>query len=144
VDCDVVTAEAVKNSYLGIKIETNNYSLLWLANEHNKIMANVLKPGSLKNYFTTLTYIKNYLRRTYPAIDIFLRQRKYEFITGLEHYIRTTPIKANDPCTNNGTMKHLERLRKMVTWAVKNEWMEKDPFANFKLSIKKTERQYLG
>lgn len=79
----------------------------------------------------------------YPAKDIYLRQLKYEFITGFEHYIRTTPIKANDPCTNNGTMKHLERLRKMVTWAAKNEWIDRDPFSNFKLNFKKTEREHL-
>ena len=143
IEGDVVTAEAVKNSYLGIKKELNNYSLLWLAREHNKIMADVLKPGSLKNYFTTLAYLKNYLGKTYPAKDILLRQLKYEFITGFEHYIRTTPLKSNDPCTNNGTMKHLERLRKMVSWAAKNEWIDRDPFINFKLSFKKTEREHL-
>lgn len=143
IEGDVVSAEAVKNSYLGIKKELNNYSLLWLAREHNKIMANVLKPGSLKNYFTTLTYLKNFLDKSYPGKDILLRQLKYEFITGFEHFVRTTPIKANDPCTNNGTMKHLERLRKMVTWAAKNEWIDRDPFINFKLSFKKTEREHL-
>ena len=40
-------------------------------------------------------------------------------------------------------MKHLERLRKMVTWAAKNEWINRDPFINFKLSFKKAEREYL-
>ena len=59
-------------------------------------MANVLKPGSIKNYFTTLAYLKNYLQKTYPGKDILLRQLKYEFITGFEHYIRTTPLKSND------------------------------------------------
>ncbi len=143
VESDFVTAEAVKNAYLGIKTEANNYSLLWLAKEHNKIMANVLKPGSLKNYFTTLAYLKKYLEKTYTTKDILLRQLKYEFITGFEHYIRTTPLKSNDPCRNNGTMKHLERLRKMVTWAAKNEWIDRDPFASFKLSFKRTEREHL-
>jgi len=143
IEGEELTAEGVKNAYLGIKKETNNYSLLWLAKEHNKIMANVLKPGSLKNYFTTLAYLRNYLQKAYPAKDILLRQLKYEFITGFEHYIRTTPLKSNDPCRNNGTMKHLERLRKMVTWAAKNEWIDRDPFNNFKLSFKKTEREHL-
>ena len=72
-----------------------------------------------------------------------LRHLKYEFITGFEHYTRTTSIKYNGPCTNNGAMKHLERLRKMVTWAAKNEWIGREPFSNFKLSFKKTEREHL-
>jgi hypothetical protein len=40
-------------------------------------------------------------------------------------------------------MKHLERLRKMVTWAAKNEWIDCEPFSSFKLSFKKTEREPL-
>lgn len=142
-DGATVTAEDVKNAYLGIEKQDTGQTLIGLVEEHNRIMANVLKPGSLKNYFTTLTYIKNYLQKKYSAKDIALRHLKYEFITGFEHYIRTTPIKSNDPCTNNGTMKHLERLRKMITWAAKNEWIARDPFSNFKLSFKKTEREHL-
>jgi hypothetical protein len=41
-------------------------------------------------------------------------------------------------------MKYLERLRKMVTWAAKNEWIEKDPFKHYQLKFKRTERDYLG
>ena len=40
-------------------------------------------------------------------------------------------------------MKHLERLMKMVTLAVKMEWLDKDPFLNFKLKFDKSERDYL-
>ncbi len=40
-------------------------------------------------------------------------------------------------------MKHFERLRKMVTWAFKNEWVARDPFSAFKLSFQKTEREHL-
>jgi integrase/recombinase XerD len=40
-------------------------------------------------------------------------------------------------------MKHLERLRKMVTWTAKNEWIARDPFSDFKLSFKKTKKEHL-
>jgi hypothetical protein len=59
--------------------------------------------------------------------DILLKDLTYEFITNFEFYIRTQPMKESDPCTNNGTMKHLERLKKIVNWAVKNEWVDKNP-----------------
>ena len=58
-------------------------------------------------------------------------------------YIRNNPLKAGDPCTNNGTMKHLERLKKMVTWAYTNEWIEKDPFIAYKLRFKRHEMEFL-
>ena len=42
-------------------------------------------------------------------------------------------------------MKHLERLKKMaISWAVKNEWIDKNPFSNFRLKFKHTEREFLS
>ncbi|MFI8380582.1 phage integrase SAM-like domain-containing protein [Leeuwenhoekiella sp. NPDC079379] len=68
----------------------------------------------------------------------------YRFITEFERYIRTyKPKKQRKTCSNNGTMKHLERLMKMVNLAVKMEWLPKDPFQSFKLKLDRTERCYL-
>jgi site-specific recombinase XerD len=41
-------------------------------------------------------------------------------------------------------MKHLERLIKMTNLAVKLEWLEKDPFHQFKLNFQKHNRSYLS
>ena len=40
-------------------------------------------------------------------------------------------------------MKHMERLRKMVTLAYKMEWVPKDPFAQYKLKFKRKEMFFL-
>jgi integrase len=40
-------------------------------------------------------------------------------------------------------MKHLERLKKMVNWAHANEWIDKNPFAAFKLRLKRHEMEFL-
>jgi hypothetical protein len=94
-------------------------------------MIKVLKDGSMKNYYTTERYLEKFLRAKYPSGDIALNQIRYELITALEYYIRNEPIKIGDPCTNNGTMKHLQRLRKMINWAVKNEWIDKRSIQQF-------------
>ena len=140
---DLVTADVVKNSYLGIQKKQDNYTLLWLAQQHNTVMKPVLRWGTLKNYHTTERYLRMFLKSQYDSGDIYLRKLNYSFINSFEFYVRSTPLKTNDPCTNNGTMKHLERLRKMVTWAVKNEWIDKDPFAAFQLKFKHSVRQIL-
>lgn len=110
---------------------------------HNSMMKSVLEKGTLKNYFSTAAYLKRYLSHKYQTPDIALQDLNYQFISGLEFYIRNNPIKANDPCTNDGTMKHLERIKKMVTWATTNEWVEKDPFSAYKLKFKRTEKEFL-
>ena len=40
-------------------------------------------------------------------------------------------------------MKHIQRLRKMVTLAYHIEWIERDPFVKFKPKLEKTEREFL-
>ena len=40
-------------------------------------------------------------------------------------------------------MKHLERLKKMIAWAVKNEWLDKKPFIGFQLKFKQKDRDFL-
>lgn len=44
---------------------------------------------------------------------------------------------------NNTVMKHLQRLRKIVSMTVRLEWIDKDPFVNFKASYERKERGFL-
>jgi site-specific recombinase XerD len=142
-----VTAELVKDAFVGKKErdeeKAKQYSLLWLVKHHNVSMEVVLKRGTMKNYFTTEKYLKDFLKKSYHKDDVLLKDLSYEFITSFEFFIRSHPVKKNDPCTNNGTMKHLERLKKIVTWAVKNEWIDKNPFIGFQLKFKRHERGFL-
>lgn len=45
---------------------------------------------------------------------------------------------------NNGVMKHIIRLKKMVHLALRLEWIQKDPFVNYKLKIQKVNREHLS
>ena len=143
-DGEHITAGKLKNTYLG-KTTTGEerITLDRLVALHNEMMEKVLEPGTMKNYRSTAIYLKKYMSLKYDAGDIYLKDLTYPFISGLELYIRINPIKAGDPCTNNGTMKHLERLKKMVTWAYTNEWIDKDPFVAYKLRFKRREMEFL-
>lgn len=140
-----LTASSVKDAFLGIvkEDETSKRTLIWLVEEHNTHMQKVLKLGSLKNYYTTLKYLKIFLEKKYKQNDLLLKELRFEFITAFEYFIRNCPIKENDPCTNNGTMKHLERLKKIMNRAARNEWIEKNPFINYQLKYKYKERNFL-
>ena len=65
-------------------------------------------------------------------------------IARLNSYLEQIRSDHQRPMHNNAVMKHLERLRKMVTMAVRLEWLDKDPFAAFKLHFKKVEREFLS
>jgi integrase len=138
-----VTAQAIKAMYLGE--DEQHKTLLQLVTYHNKNMASILKPGTLKNYFTTERYIKRYLKIKLKTDDIFLKQLSYKFIIDFEQFLRNgKSINRAQPLRNNGVMKHLERLKKMMNLALELEWLEKNPFIRFKLKFKKYHKEYLS
>lgn len=137
-----VTAKAIKNRFLGI--DERDYTLCGLITYHNEQMKAVLAPGTLKNYFTTERYLKLFLEKKHRSKDIELSELNYQFITEFEIFLRkTAPLMENNPLTNNGIMKHMERFRKMVTMAAKMEWIPKDPFQKYALKFQKVDKAFL-
>jgi len=140
----IITADAIKETYLGIhKSQNSGHKLIELINYHEEIFGHELSKGTLKNYYTTRDYIKRFLQLKYKTNDILLRELDFQFITELKLYIRENPIKKHDPCLGNGLMKHMERLKKMIHWAKQLKWIAADPFDEFKLSFKKSKRKKL-
>lgn len=136
-----ITSAAVKARYL--KEDDRGKSLLDLIAYHNTTMSTVLRKGTMKNYYSTERCIKEFLTEERGVEDMPLKKLNYGFIVDFEQYIRKYKPATRMGCANNGTMKHMERLKKMSRLAVKLEWLEKDPFINFKLRFEKVERQFL-
>src|SRR5690554_5142001 len=139
----LITPHSVMARYLG-KDQVKK-TLLQLSEYHNHNMKSVLKPGTLKNYYTTERYIKRFLKIERNAEDIYLEHLNYEFIIDFENFLRrnVAPIQSR-LLTNNGVMKHLERLKKLLNLALKLEWVSRDPFAKFSLKFVKSERHFLS
>ncbi len=140
----ILSAEAVKLAYLGNHaIQRPGHTLCELMALHTKIQFPKLKFGTTKNYETTERYVRRYLSETYKSGDISVSDLDFAFITELEFFIRNRPIKEEDPCVGNGVYKHLERLKKMVSWAKQLKWIKENPFSEFKLEYKKCKRRKL-
>src|SRR5690554_754633 len=121
-------------------------TLIQLSEYHKFNMKSVLKQGTLKNYYTTETYIKRFLEIQRNTDDIYLEHLDYAFIIDFENFLRrnVAQIQKSRPLTNNGVMKHLERLKKLLNLAVKLEWVDRNPFARFSIHFVKYERHYLS
>lgn len=138
----LITPQVIKNMYLGIKEQEN--TLQSLMEYHNVHMKEVLAYGTIKNYYTTVKYLKEFLLKQFKKSDIYLSELDYQFITQFEYFLRTyEPVDHHKGMSNNGVMKHLERFRKMVRLGVKLGWLDKDPFELFKLKMHKVERGFL-
>ena len=140
---EVLTADSIK-TFLESDGEEEQTTLLFLMNYHNTEVKKLLEPGTMKNYYSTERYVKEFMIKRKKRTDIYLSQLDYKFIIDFEIYLRQRePDKGQRPCTNNTVMKHIERLRKMINIALKNDWIVKDPFLRFERHMIHKDRQCL-
>ena len=138
----LITADKIKASYLGL--DEDHKKLLDVITYHNDRMQGVLKWGTLKNYHTTAEYLFRFLKEDKKTNDVYLKQINYRFIAEFEDFLRKVkPKKGQRRCGPNGTMKHLERFKKLLNLAIKLEWLDKNPFRSYAFKFEKNDRQFL-
>ena len=137
----VITPLAIKARFFGE--DEGGKTLKQLIAYHNGTMHTSLRPGTRKNNHITERCINLFLKEEFGVEDIKLKKLNYRFISDFEQYLRKYRPSTRTKCTNNGAMKHMERLKKMSRLAVRLDWLTKDPFENYKLRFEKTEREYL-
>jgi integrase/recombinase XerD len=126
-----VSVDKIKNIYIGKN--PNDYTVIGVIDEAIEKYKDELAPGSLKNYYTTKAYVVKFCKEKYKEGDLRLKHLTYSFIDQLKSFILHTPIKAHDRCTTNGCMKHLERVKKIITWAYKMRYIDRDIFSAYRI-----------
>src|SRR5690606_13064497 len=121
------------------------YTLSRLFEYHNETAASTLKESTLKHYYVTQRYLVKFIQKQFKSADLYLHELDYKFIYDFETFLRNhKPLDHQKPMNNNGVMKHIIRLKKMVHLAVRLEWISKDPFVNYKVKILKVNREHLS
>ncbi|RYF11909.1 MAG: site-specific integrase [Flavobacteriales bacterium] len=137
-----ITAELLKEKVTGG--DQAEFTLCKLMEYHNSDQGQLLEPGTMKNYYTTQKYIKEFIKERFKTRDKYLSELSYKFITDFEYFLRNrTPEKGQKALNNNGLMKHIERFCKMINLAVRLEWIDRNPFHAYQLKFDKIEREYL-
>jgi len=134
----LITAHAIKNRFLGI--DDRHYSMQNLIDYHNKTMEHKLHKHTMRHYFGSQKYIFMLIKESYKTSDIYLKDITYSFIIEFENMLRSYN---QGSIANNTVMKHIQRLRKMITMAHHMEWIDRDPFAKYKGKHEKVERGFL-
>lgn len=139
-----VTAESLRDAYLGVQKQLKGHTFTELLAYYKKIWEPKLRNGGFKNYKTTIKYIDAFLHAHYPSGDVFLSQVNCQFATDFEHYIRTTPIKDHDPCRGNGVGKHMQRFKRILNWAAGDlKWMRENQCKDYSCPLKRSKRKKL-
>ena len=138
----VITPQLIKARYLGE--DKKIHSLKNIFNYHNDKLGIKLAPKTLCHYKTSQKYILEYISDEYSKEDMYLQDLDYEFVLGFESFLRSyQPRHYQGGIGNNAIMKHIQRLRRMITLAYHIEWIERDPFVKFKPKLEKKEREFL-
>ncbi|MDV7187745.1 site-specific integrase [Lutibacter sp. TH_r2] len=139
----LITSQVIKARYLGI--DQQHYSLQNIIDYHNTNFAHKLHKATLGLYKTTQGYLMEFVLKEYKTTDIYLRELNYSFLVQFDNFLRGYKLSRNKKRIGNNTIiKHMQRLRKMVTMAFHMEWIERDPFVKYKPSFIKKEREFLS
>jgi integrase len=138
----IISAKTIKSMFLG---ETDEkLTLNRLMSYHNETAGRSLDPATMKHYLVTQRYLTKYVAVHYHADDLLLRELDHGFIQGFDAFLRNyRPQDHHRPLNDNGVKVHLKRLKKMVHLAQNMKWIDNDPFATFRIKMKKVARDYL-
>ena len=84
-------------------------------------------------YHRLLRYMTEYMREQYRKDDLPLDAIDYAYIDGLNTFMQTA-----HNCKNNGAVNLLCCLKNFILYAIRNEWLEKNPFRYYKMKVDRT------
>ncbi|SCY19176.1 Site-specific recombinase XerD [Nonlabens sp. Hel1_33_55] len=137
---ELVTAEKIKNKYLGKTVKDK--TILQIFKTHNDqvraLVGQDFAAGTLDRYETVYRHLESFMAHTYNVSDVELKKIDYQFITDFDFYLRSVR-----KCANNSTVKYMKNFKKIVRIALANNWIQFDPFLNYKVQLKNVEREFL-
>jgi len=135
-----VTAEKMKNCFLGITEKHD--TILELFQKHNEDVKSLIgiskSAATYQKYEVTRKHITNFISSKYHVSDIALKSINNMFITDFEVYLMTVA-----KCGHNTTAKFMQFFKRIIIIARNNGMIPTDPFANYKIRLKKVDRGYL-
>lgn len=135
-----VTIETIKSKLLGI--DERARMLVPIFQDHNnkikELIGKEYAPGTLERYTTSLKHTIEFMQWKYNVSDIDIIKIDHAFVTDYEFWLRSVRN-----CANNTAVKYLKNFNKIIKLCLANDWLNKNPFANYKSKVKEVERVYL-
>lgn len=140
-----ITVRSIRNKMLGIEEEMidplKDKGLMPVYREHIKHVSDLVgkeyAKGTLKRFKAAFASLEAFMQHR-KTEDIKLRELNHKFITDYEFFLKTVRN-----VEHNTAMGIIKKLKKIVRIGVANDWIEKDPFMNYKVKIRDTNRPFL-
>jgi hypothetical protein len=137
----IITSHAIKDILIGNTHKKSRSVFSVFEDHNNKIKSLIGTHYSFhthERFQTTINHLREFVLWKYNRTDYALHEVNHEFINELDYYLRS-----QKHTSNNTTVKYVRNFKKIIRIALANSWITFDPFINYTMRIKKTDRGYL-
>ncbi|MDT0688724.1 site-specific integrase [Salegentibacter sp. F188] len=121
----------------------NSKMALKVFKEHNEQMDRLsgksISKSTAKRYWTCYNHVEQFINEVYRSDDYRMKDIDHQFITRFEYFLKT-----ERECNHNSALKYVNNFKKIIRIALANQWMDRDPFYNYKVQFESVEREFLN
>ena len=136
-----ITVEDIFKQYKGLKLD-KELGLIQVYNLYNlriqKLVDIEIKLVTYNKYLESLKHLESFVTWKFKSKDIKLKDLSYSFIVDYEYFLKTE--KKLQQSTLN---KAIQRFRKVLNFAIGQNYLQKDPFLTYTQTTIKKEVIYL-
>jgi integrase/recombinase XerD len=103
-----------------------------------KLIGKEIQQVTFNKYKESLVHLKSFIRWKFKKSDVQIKELKYSFITDYEYF-----LKAEKNLQLSTLNKAVQRFRKVVSYAISQNHIDKDPFYGYKAKRVKKEIIFL-
>lgn len=122
--------------------DPESITLLTAFKKHNQFFKDLIGKGvaqrTFNQYQVTERKLAAFLKFQYQTSDIPLNTLTTKFIVDFDHYLRV-----HDKNNQNTASKYTKILKKLIRYAMTNQWLQSNPFETFQCRTIHTERGFL-
>lgn len=136
-----VTADKVKNAYLGLGVKQDTFLTLFAIHnqEFSRKVGYNRTQATYSKYCTLYRHMESYIKQEYKRDDVFLKELNLAFINGFEYYLRT-----ERNCSTNTIWVYMIGVKHIVAIARNSGQLTINPFAGYLISPEQKDRGFLN
>jgi len=136
-----ITVDELRKSLKG-ENEKRSKTLIGVCKIYNssfeKLVGIEIGKITFQRYDTFARKIEDFLKAKMGMKDILLQNIKYSFGLEYDHYLKSE-VKLHQ----NTLVKYIQYLNRVLDYAVKYEWIDRNVLSGYKCPVKETKREYL-
>jgi site-specific recombinase XerD len=108
-------------------------------NQMDRLSGKSISKSTAKRYWTCYNHIEQFINEELKTDDYPMNDINHQFITKFEYFLKT-----KRECNHNSALKYVNNFKKIIRIALANEWIDRDPFYNYKVQFDTVEREFLN